>query len=60
MISHYLPLMQGGSGVHSFHATDLRAPEGTGNLAIKIPKGTLVCSSVAELAKIAQEFNKIM
>jgi hypothetical protein len=38
--SVYPPSIQGAGSVRPFHASDVRAPEGTGNLAIKIPKGT--------------------
>ena len=38
--NYALLIIKGAGNVRPFHATDLRAPEGTGNLAIKIPKGT--------------------
>jgi len=34
--------MEGAKGVHAYRVTDLRAPEGTGNLNVRIPKGGVV------------------
>ena len=51
---HYALSIKGAGGVRPFHATDLRAPEGTGNLAIKIPKGTLFYSHTIFIKNIYQ------
>ena len=34
------PSLQGSEGIHHYHAVDVQAPRGTGDLTIKIPKGT--------------------
>lgn len=52
--------LEGSESVHPFHASDLQAPKGTGDLTVRIPKGKLNRSNYSILPIVVARTFRMM